>query len=314
MGRIRPRGVWKGRAVAGNFPGCRRLAAGALRWALCVEEELLRWLDWHRHPLPPLPHHRVLVAGADLDRSLLDGRTPLPHQRSGARWLLARRGALLADEMGLGKTLTALLAARALMRAVPLRLMVIAPVGLHPHWRREAAALDLEFSLHSWAKLPVELPEAGTCCWWMKRITPNPCRRSAPRRSCGWRGIPACGRCGCSRARPFVTVVQFSSFRCWQRWITRLRVIRRPLKRSSARDTGVSAVVSDAGAPMVPVAWKSCVVSPAPGAAPPEAVGARSSGEDAAIAPGLIGGGSEPRAGSPLAAGGGGLSPAGVGR
>ena len=152
----------RGRAVAGNFPGCCRLAAGALRWALCVEEELLRWLDWHRHPLPPLPHHRVLVAGADLDRSLLDGRTPLPHQRSGARWLLARRGALLADEMGLGKTLTALLAARALMRAVPLRLMVIAPVGLHPHWRREAAALDLEFSLHSWAKLPVELPEAGT--------------------------------------------------------------------------------------------------------------------------------------------------------
>ena len=163
MGRIRPRGVWKGSGRGWEFPlAAADLLLERFGGRFRVEEELLCWLDWHRHPLPPLPHHRDLVAGAELDRSLLDGRTPLPHQRSGARWLLARRGALLADEMGLGKTLTALLAARALMRAVPLRLMVIAPVGLHPHWRREAAALDLDFSLHSWAKLPVELPEAGT--------------------------------------------------------------------------------------------------------------------------------------------------------
>ena len=156
-------GVWKGSGRGWEFPlAAADLLLERFGGRFRVEEELLCWLDWHRHPLPPLPHHRDLVAGADLDRSLLDGRTPLPHQRSGARWLLARRGALLADEMGLGKTLTARLAARALMRAVPLRLMVIAPVGLHPHWRREAAALDLDFSLHSWAKLPVELPEAGT--------------------------------------------------------------------------------------------------------------------------------------------------------
>ena len=163
MGRIRPRGRWTGSARGWEFP---LAAADSLleRFGtrFRVETELLRWLDWHRHPLPPLPHHRDLIAAADLDQPLADGRTPLPHQRSGARWLLARRGALLADEMGLGKTLTALLAARALLRAVPLRLMVIAPVGLHEHWCREAASLQLEFSLHSWARLPEDLPEAGT--------------------------------------------------------------------------------------------------------------------------------------------------------
>ena len=148
MGRIRPRGLWKGSVRGWEFP----LAAAETlldRFAtrFRVEDDLLRWLDWHRHPLPPLPHHRDLVARADLDQRLEDGRTPLPHQRSGARWLLARRGALLADEMGLGKTLTVLLAARALLRAVPLRLMVIAPVGLHPHWLREVESLDLELSL-----------------------------------------------------------------------------------------------------------------------------------------------------------------------
>jgi SNF2 family DNA or RNA helicase len=96
----------------------------------------MRWMHWHRHPLPPLPPHRDLIALADLDQRLRDGRLPMPHQRSGARWLLARRGAVLADEMGLGKTLTVLLAARALLRALPLRLLVVAPVGLHSHWRR----------------------------------------------------------------------------------------------------------------------------------------------------------------------------------
>ena len=69
--------------------------------------------------------------------------SPCPINIWGARWLLARRGAVLGDEMGLGKTLTALLAARALMRAMPLQLMVVAPVGLHGHWRREAEALDV---------------------------------------------------------------------------------------------------------------------------------------------------------------------------
>jgi SNF2 family DNA or RNA helicase len=62
----------------------------------------------------------------------------------------------------LGKTLTVLLAARALLRALPLRLLVVAPVGLHSHWRREAAALELMPELCSWARLPSELPEAGT--------------------------------------------------------------------------------------------------------------------------------------------------------
>ena len=74
----------------------------------------------------------------------------------------ARVLAMLADAMGLGKTLTALVAARALVRATGCRIVVIAPSGLHAHWRQEAAALQLRLELLSWAQLPNDLPEAGT--------------------------------------------------------------------------------------------------------------------------------------------------------
>ena len=161
--RIRPRGQWKGPSRGWDFP---LAAADALQQALGgrfpVMPELEQWLDWCRHPLPPLPPHRELVAAADLDQDLSDGRKPLRHQRSAVRWLLARRGAVLADEMGLGKTLTALLAARAMVRCAEVRLVVVAPVGLHSHWRREADALGLIPELVSWARLPTSLPPAGT--------------------------------------------------------------------------------------------------------------------------------------------------------
>ena len=64
--------------------------------------------------------------------------------------------------MGLGKTLTALVAARALVREAACRIVVVAPSGLHAHWRQEAAALQLRLELLSWAQLPADLPEAGT--------------------------------------------------------------------------------------------------------------------------------------------------------
>ena len=86
MGRIRPRGVWRGSGRGWEFPlAAADLLLERFGGRFRVEEELLSWLHWHRHPLPPLPHHRVLVASADLDQPLLDGRMPLPHQRSGAR-------------------------------------------------------------------------------------------------------------------------------------------------------------------------------------------------------------------------------------
>jgi SNF2 family DNA or RNA helicase len=40
--------------------------------------------------------------------------------------------------------------------------VVVAPSGLHAHWRQEAAALQLRLELLSWAQLPLDLPEAGT--------------------------------------------------------------------------------------------------------------------------------------------------------
>ena len=101
-----------------------------------MEPELLQWLAWLDQPLPPLPPHRQLVAAAAPREPLADKRRLFAHQRAAVRWLLARRGALLADPMGLGKTLTALVAARAMVRCADCRVVVLAPAGLHGHWRR----------------------------------------------------------------------------------------------------------------------------------------------------------------------------------
>ena len=160
--RIRPRGRWQQRQGGWVFPF-------EAAWQLTqqfgerfpIDPALQQWLDQVRCPLPPLPAHRELIAAADLSQPLSDGRQLLAHQRAGVRWLLARRGAVLADEMGLGKTLTALAAARALLRCSATRLLVVAPVGLHDHWRREALALQLSPELLSWARLPQEPPDGG---------------------------------------------------------------------------------------------------------------------------------------------------------
>lgn len=159
---LRPRGHWCSRRRVWQFP---LQAAGVLQQTLgrrfAIEPALQLWFDWFAQPLPPLPPHRALVAAAELKAPLADGRALLAHQRSGARWLLARRGAVLADAMGLGKTITALAAARALVRLASCRIVVIAPVGLHGHWHREAAAMQLRLEIHSWAALPAEFPPAG---------------------------------------------------------------------------------------------------------------------------------------------------------
>lgn len=160
---VRPRGQWNGQRRCWDFP---LEAAAALRRTLQdrfpVEPELAQWLAWLEQPLPPLPAHRLLVAAAGLSEPLADGRRLFAHQRAAARWLLARRGAVLADAMGLGKTLSALAAARAMVRLADCRVLVLAPVGLHDHWRSEALALGLRLELHSWARLPESLPPAGT--------------------------------------------------------------------------------------------------------------------------------------------------------
>ena len=160
---VRPRGQWSGRKGCWQFP---LEAASVLRdqfgSRFAVQPELQRWFAWLEQPLPPLPPHRQLVQLAELEQPLPDGRQLFTHQRAAARWLLARRGAVLADAMGLGKTLTALAAARAMVRAADCRIVVVAPAGLHRHWRQEASALQLQLALLSWARLPAELPPAGT--------------------------------------------------------------------------------------------------------------------------------------------------------
>jgi SNF2 family DNA or RNA helicase len=161
--RVRPAGIWRSARRRWEFPleaaiALRALLGGRFRF----DPELLQWMEWLEKPLAPLPAHRDLVAAADLSRPLPDGRVLFRHQRTAARWLLARRGAVLAHAMGLGKTLTALAAARALVRQAGCRIAVVAPAGLHTHWRQEGMALGLELELISWARLPKDLPPAGT--------------------------------------------------------------------------------------------------------------------------------------------------------
>ena len=159
---LRPRGHWSAQRRCWVFPlEAALLLRQHLGGRFAIDPDLRRWLDWLEQPLPPLPPHRALVAAAALEQPLPDGRSLFAHQRSAVRWLLARRGAVLADAMGLGKTLSALAAARALVRLADCRVVVVAPVGLHAHWRREAAALQLHLELVSWAAPPAELPPAG---------------------------------------------------------------------------------------------------------------------------------------------------------
>jgi len=160
---VRPRGHWSSSRGCWEFPPTAALALQTLlNGRFPVSAELAEWLAWMQQPLPPLPPHRELVAAAAPAEPLPDGRSLFAHQRAAVRWLLARRGAVLADAMGLGKTLTALMAARGLVRLADCRVVVIAPVGLHQHWRQEAMSLGLRLELHSWARLPPALPEAGT--------------------------------------------------------------------------------------------------------------------------------------------------------
>jgi SNF2 family DNA or RNA helicase len=161
--KVRPQGQWNGPARHWDFPleaapALLRLLAGRFP----LDSELEQWLAWMQQPLPPLPPHRQLVGAAQLEEPLADGRCLFAHQRAAVRWLLARRGAVLADDMGLGKTLSALVAARSMVRLADCRIVVVAPSGLHAHWRSEALALGLRLDLHSWARLPNALPLAGT--------------------------------------------------------------------------------------------------------------------------------------------------------
>ncbi len=161
--KVRPQGQWNGPARHWDFPleaapALLRLLAGRFP----LDSELEQWLAWMQQPLPPLPPHRQLVGAAQLEEPLADGRCLFAHQRAAVRWLLARRGAVLADDMGLGKTLSALVAARSMVRLADCRIVVVAPSGLHAHWRSEALALGLRLDLHSWARLPDALPLAGT--------------------------------------------------------------------------------------------------------------------------------------------------------
>ncbi len=159
--KVRPRGSWDVASKTWYFPfSAFEILQKQLGKRFAIHEELSQWVTWFRDPLPSLPSYKEIIASSDFDQ-VDDIRKPLPHQKVGACWLLQRRGAILADEMGLGKTLTALLAARAMVGARFMKVIVVAPVSLHSHWYREASSLRLQIDLQSWSRLPKELPSCG---------------------------------------------------------------------------------------------------------------------------------------------------------
>lgn len=64
------------------------------------------------------------------------------------------RGAVIADEMGLGKTLSSAIAASLTAQAFGCEVVIVAPIITHEGWRTTLAALDMDVSVHSWAKVP----------------------------------------------------------------------------------------------------------------------------------------------------------------
>ena len=83
MGRIRPRGFWRGSPLGWEFPlAAAETLLERFGARFRVEDELLRWLHWHRHPLPPLPHHRELIAHADLNHTTLNLAVGQPRQQT----------------------------------------------------------------------------------------------------------------------------------------------------------------------------------------------------------------------------------------
>ena len=162
--KIRPRGKFLG-PIKGcwYFPFASGQALKSLlSKRFVIKDDLSKWFDLIQDPLPELPICDHYIKNADFFSKLIDGRKPLEHQCSGARWLLTKQRALLADEMGLGKTLTVLLAARAITRSIHISVMVIAPAGLHSFWLDEAKILGVKINLYSWESIPKELSPVGT--------------------------------------------------------------------------------------------------------------------------------------------------------
>ncbi len=65
------------------------------------------------------------------------GRSYLPYQLAGIKYMLGGRATLLADEMGLGKTVQAIGLLNAMGKAQSSEALIIAPAGLCLNWRNE---------------------------------------------------------------------------------------------------------------------------------------------------------------------------------
>eukprot|EP01050_Picozoa_sp_SAG11_P017532 SAG11_NODE_2539_length_3242_cov_3.190900_3_plen_197_part_00 len=106
------------------------------------------------------PSKAVLLAHAALDKPLGNGWSLYAHQKEAVRQIIEQRRVILAFDMGLGKTLISLVAARAFQRTTRCRVEVLCPVSMADSWRREALAIGVTLTVHSWGKIPA--PDADS--------------------------------------------------------------------------------------------------------------------------------------------------------
>tara|TARA_Y100001968_G_scaffold301697_1_gene314258 strand:- start:911 stop:2515 length:1605 start_codon:yes stop_codon:yes gene_type:complete len=155
--RIRPSGVWLGSQDGWEFPfESISPLKEELGSRFVITDELARWIRLRSSREESLMSIKDIIKDVEIGHYLEDGRELFPHQISGVSWLLSKRKAILADEMGLGKTLTALLAAKTLSKFLKINIMVIAPIGLHSFWQKEAKILGINIELKSWSAIPKE--------------------------------------------------------------------------------------------------------------------------------------------------------------
>lgn len=95
-----------------------------------------------------------IIRRAQLGEPLPNGWSLYPHQVEAVEHIVRRKRVILAFDMGLGKTLIALVAARAFQRERRCRVLVICPISVAAGWEKEAAAVGVVISIHSWGKVP----------------------------------------------------------------------------------------------------------------------------------------------------------------
>eukprot|EP00977_Amphora_coffeiformis_P001275 scaffold261_cov170-Amphora_coffeaeformis.AAC.23 len=128
-------------------------------------------------------YQKQLVKNANINEPLLNGWTLFNHQKRAILKALAMRRCILALDMGLGKTLIGCVWAKAFVKTLEVRVVVLCPVSLQEEWKRNmeqtvglvvqdinkiskkttanGTTVAPSVSIHSWSKVPSSIEETN---------------------------------------------------------------------------------------------------------------------------------------------------------